>query len=82
MLHTAATTDDSSVAIGTSTSRPSTFMLVAMPIGMERVATTFSIMWSAVCGSRLPGRANCAAAAASSPAKASTAASRSAGLIL
>mgnify|MGYP000207960284 CR=1 FL=1 len=43
-LLAAATTDDSSVAIGTSRSRPSTRKFVAMPTGMASVVTKFSIM--------------------------------------
>jgi len=46
-LQTAATTEDSSVAIGTRTSSPSIRRLVAMPIGMFIVAMTFSIILSA-----------------------------------
>ena len=46
-LHTAAMTDDSSVAIGISISWPSTIMLVAIPIGMAMLEIAFSTRRSA-----------------------------------
>ncbi len=46
-LQTAAMTEDSSVAIGTSTSRPSTVMLVATPTGMAMLEMAFSTSRSA-----------------------------------
>ena len=56
--------------------------LEAIPTGMLIVPIAFSIMWSAMCGSRLPGWANCAFASGSSPAKLSTSESLSSGDIL
>ncbi len=47
-----ATTDGSSIAIGTSTSRPLTTKLAATPNGKPKTPTTFSISLSANSGLR------------------------------
>src|SRR5690606_14692326 len=62
--------------MGISTSAPSTFMLVAMPIGTLSVAITFSIRWSARCGSRLPMSARWRVVASSRSANCATRAKR------
>src|SRR3990170_2566848 len=46
-LLAAAITEDSSVTIGTSTSRPLTVRLAAIPTGSANVPITFSLMWLA-----------------------------------
>ena len=80
MNEAAATTDGSSTAIGTSTSRPLTWKLPATPSGSSKAPMTFSIMPSARSRPSAPGSASCWRSSGVRPAASAMAARRWAGV--
>ena len=81
-LQTAAMTELSSVAIGTSRSRPSMIRLVAMPTGMASVAMTFSLIRSATSPTSAEVAARCSTVASDAPTVSATVFSRSATVLV